>query len=148
MSKKENKPKKDINGKLSTYVVVMLLSIIIIIIIAALADDREENIQSQIDSTTQTNLTIQNELVTVKDENSLLSQENDKLTKQVEENSKNDEAYKIISEALNLYNEDKEEEAYAKFSEIDSSNLSETVSPLYEAVKKTIGYEPKNEKQN
>ena len=113
-----------------------------------MADDREENIQSQIDSTTQTNLTIQNELVTVKDENYLLSQENDKLTKQVEENSKNDEAYKIISEALNLYNEDKEEEAYAKFSEIDSSNLSETVSPLYEAVKKTIGYEPKSEKQN
>ncbi len=52
-----------------TYAVIMLLAAIIIIIIAAMADDREEKFQSQIDSTTQTNMTIQQEIVTIKDEN-------------------------------------------------------------------------------
>ena len=138
MSKKEPKPKKDINGKLSTYVVVMLLSIIIVIIIAAMADDREEDFRNQIDSTTQTNLTIQNELVTVKDENYLLKQENEKLQKQISDFSVTENVCNVLNESVKLFNEGKEEEAVAKFFEIDSEALPESSKALYDAVKKFI----------
>ena len=79
MKDEKQKTTKDKNGKLSTYVVVMLLSIIIVIIIAAMADDREQQFQSQIESTTEANMTIQTEIVTLKDQNYTLNQEKENL---------------------------------------------------------------------
>lgn len=118
-------------GKLATYSVIMLLAAIIIIIIAAMADNREEMFKTQLDQSTQTNMTIQNEIVSLKDENYILKQENESLKKtSVDFETQG----KIISEALSLFNEDKAEEAKAKLAEIDKESLSEeTVISLYEA---------------
>lgn len=60
---------------LSTYAVVMILSVVIIIIVAAMADDREQQFENQIDAQEQTNMNIQNEIVSLKDENYSLSKE-------------------------------------------------------------------------
>lgn len=125
---------KEKNGKLSTYVVVMLLSIIIIIIIAAMADNREQKFQSQIDSTTQANMTIQNEIVTLKDDNYALTQENEKLKKQLEENTAYFDICNTLSEVIALHNANKLDDANQKFSEIDRELLPEALIPIYDTI--------------
>ena len=125
---------KEKNGKLSTYVIVMLLAIIIVIIIAAMADNREQNFQNQIDSTTQTNMAIQNEIVTIKDANYSLTQENEKLKKQLEENTAYFDICNTLSEVISLYNANKLDEAKQKFSGIDRELLPDALIPIYDTV--------------
>lgn len=128
------KNKKDKNGKLSTYAVVMLLSIIIVIIIAAMADNREREFQSRIDSTTQTNMTIQNEIVTLKDDNYALTNENAKLKEQA---AANDEYIKIcttLSAALDLENQNLHAEAMQMLDEINPDLVPKELKALYDEV--------------
>lgn len=128
------KEKNKSAGKLATYAVIMLLAVIIIIIIAAMADSREEQFQNQIEQTTQTNMTIQNEIVTLKDENYFLKQENESLKKSVEEGAIKDNACKITAEALALLEDGKEDEAAAKLAEVDKSALSEDFAKIFAIV--------------
>ncbi len=122
-------------GKLATYSVVMLLAAIIIIIIAAMADNREEMFKTQLDQSTQTNMTIQNEIVSLRDENYVLKQENESLKKST---SNFETQEKIISEALGLFEENKTEEAKAKLAEIDKKGLAEPTLSLYDAIERII----------
>lgn len=138
MKDEKQKTPKDKNGKLSTYVVVMLLSIIIVIIIAAMADDREQQFQSQIESTTQANMTIQNEIVTLKDENYVLTQENEKLKSQVDNLSTENAIFCTLNEVLKLFEEEEKEEAVQKFSEINPDAVPDACKKLYESVKATV----------
>ena len=88
--------KKEVaKGKISTYAVIMLLSAIIIIIIAAMADNREARFITEIEATNQTNMTIQNEIVSLKDENYALKNEKESLSKQLEEISAENKIYNI-----------------------------------------------------
>ena len=118
-------------GKLATYAVIMLLAVIIIIIIAAMADNREQHFQSQIEQTTQTNMTIQNEIVALKDENYFLKQENDKLKISVEAKAAEDNACAIAAEALALLEDGKADEAAARLAEADKSEFSETFAKVF-----------------
>lgn len=79
LSEKEKQAKN-----LFTYAIVMLLAVIIIIIIAAMADDREKEYQSKIDQTQETANSVQNEIMTLKDELYQLQQENETLNKTAE----------------------------------------------------------------
>lgn len=132
------KSSTDKTGKLSTYVTVMLLSVIIIIIIAAMADDREQNFQSQLESTVQTNTTIQNEIVTLKEENYNLLQEKISLEEKLEENSQKLTLCSSFSEIIVLYNDGNVAEAKQKLEEIDKETLSDELKPLYDAVQTYI----------
>lgn len=125
-------------GKLATYAVIMLLAAIIIIIIAAMADDREQKFQTQIDLTSQTNIAIQNEIVTLKDENYSLKQENDTLAASVAEHKTADGVLSKISESLVLCGEGKRDEAKKKFAEIDKESLPETLSEIYRLAEEKI----------
>lgn len=128
-------------GKLAVYAVIMLLAAIIIIIIAAMADNREQQFQSQIEQTAQTNVTIQNEIVALKDENYFLKQENEELKKSVEASSVTDGACNVAAEALELLEDGKADEAAAKLAEVDKSAFSEDFAKIFEAVEKVVAAE-------
>ena len=131
---KENKK----TGKLAPYAVVMLLMAIIVIIIAAMADDREQHFQSQIESTTQTNMAIQQEIVALKDENYLLKQENEKLKTELNAGSVYSTTCAALSEALRLFESGDIEGAKAKLEKTDAATLPETLLPVYNKILEVI----------
>ena len=104
---------KDRKGekKLASYAIVLILMVIIVIIIASMADDRERTFQTQIDQTTQTNMTIQDEIVALKDENYNLKQQIDSLQPKAENNDKLTEQLPILNEIIQLFIDGKTEEA-------------------------------------
>lgn len=138
MKEEKQKNPKDKNGKLSTYVIVMLLSIIIVIIIAAMADDREQQFQNQIESTTQANMTIQNEIVKLKDENYTLNQEKENMQTKIDTMSAQISVYSSLTEVLNLCDEGKLDEANQKFSEINAGSVPEECQRIYYAVQSIL----------
>lgn len=125
-------------GKLATYAVIMLLMAIIVIIIAAMADDREQHFQSQIESTTKTNMDIQQEIVALKDENYKIKQENESLKAELEQGSVYSTTCAALSEALRLYDSGDTKAAEAKLEKIDASALTETLIPIYNSVSTLI----------
>ena len=125
---------KDKNGKLSTYVVVMLLSIIIVIIIAAMADNREQDFQNRIETATQTNMTIQNEIVSLKDSNYALTQENTLLKEDAEANAEYIRIYTTLSAALDLDNQNLHKEAAEMLAEINPDLVPKELKALYDEV--------------
>lgn len=133
----KNNPER--KSKLSTYAIVMLLSVIIIIVIAAMADDRERQFESQIASTTQTNMSIQQEIVTLKDEKYVLEQNQKEMQSQIDDMSKKLSVYNILNEALTLHAENKHDEAKAKLAELAPDSIPEECIKIYESVTKTIG---------
>ncbi len=132
------KIKTDKTSNLSTYVIIMLLSIIIIIIIAAMADIREQNFQTQLESTTQANMAIQNEIVALKDENYKLSQEKANLEKQIAEVTPKLEAYSAFSKVMELLINGNFKEAKQKLAEIDQDTLTDELKPFYYMVQTYI----------
>lgn len=131
---------KDKKGekKLASYAIVLILMVIIVIIIASMADDRERTFQTQIDQTTQTNMTIQDEIVGLKDENYKLKQQIDTLQPKAENNDKIAEQLPILNEVIQLFNDGKIEEANAKYAEINSAEISESLVELYNSIGKII----------
>lgn len=125
-------------GKLATYATILLLMVIIVIIIAAMADDREKTFQMRIEETTQTNLTIQDEIVSLKDENYQLKKKIEELEKTNNETVQATETNAKLDEIWNLLKDDKKDEAKSKFEEIDKSALPEQSKTYYEAISEII----------
>ena len=134
---------KDKKGakKLASYAVILILMIVIVIIIAAMADDRERTFQTQIDQTSRANMTIQDEIVALKDENYNLKQQLDQIKPKADSADKILNQLSVLNEALSLYNTDKAEEALAKYAEIDSSSVPESLTELYNTIGSTLGIE-------
>ena len=131
---------KDKKGasKLASYAIILILMIIIIIIIAAMADDRERTFQTQIDQTTQTNITIQDEIVALKDENYDLKQQIDRLKPKAENNDKVTEQLSTLNEIIQLFNDGKTEEANTRYAELDPASIPETLAELYNLIGKML----------
>lgn len=132
------KPENEKNGKLATYATIMLLTAIIIIIIAAMADNREQKFKSEIDSTAQTNMSIQEEIVKIKDENYNLSREVERLEKSLSESIAKNEACAKISEALALCEEGDADAASEMLAEVDAGALDKSLSRIYDMVSSAI----------
>ncbi len=132
------KDKKKVS-KLATYAVILLLMVIIVIIIAAMADSREKTFQMKINETTQTNITIQDEIVTLKDENYQLKKKIEELEKTASENSFILDMNNYLSGIWTLYKDGNKTEAKAKYEEIDISSIPEASKAYYEVIGKTIG---------
>ena len=125
-------------SKLASYAIILILMIIIIIIIAAMADDRERTFQTQIDQTTQTNITIQDEIVALKDENYELKQQIDRLKPKAENNDKVTEQLSTLNEIIQLFNDGKTEEANTRYAELDPASIPETLTELYNLIGKML----------
>ena len=69
---------------LSTYVVCMILAVIILIIFAAMADNREEHFKDQLNEKEQVNVSIQNQIVSLSDENYHLKKNAEETAKELE----------------------------------------------------------------
>lgn len=134
--KKVTQQKK--NNNIMTYAIIMIISVIIIILIAAMADDREEQIDNRIMETQRTNESIQNELVSLKDENY-------KLNKSLEEKDDLLNAYNAQNEALNnlnnvwnIYQSGDKNAAITALSTIDKTQLDENLSIYYDVLSELI----------
>lgn len=134
--KKVTQQKK--NNNIMTYAIIMIISVIIIILIAAMADDREEQIDNRIMETQRTNESIQNELVSLKDENY-------KLNKSLEEKDDLLNAYNAQNEALNnlnnvwnIYQSGDKNAAITALSAINKTQLDENFSIYYDVLSELI----------
>lgn len=125
-------------GKLATYAVILLLMVIIVIIIAAMADSREKTFQMRINETTQTNITIQDEIVTLKDENYQLKKKIEELEKTAAETSAALDTNNILSEIWTLYESGNKTDARTKYKEIDGAAIPEPSKAYYDALGKAI----------
>lgn len=134
--KKNTDPKKKNN--IMNYAVIMIICVIIVILIAAMADDREEQIDNRIMETERANESIQNELVTLKDENYKLSKELEK-TKPLSEEY---EAYKTQLNSLttvwNMLEAGDKAGAEQTIGAIDASAFDESQKAYYDALVKII----------
>lgn len=126
--KKESLPKK-----LGLYATILLLLVIIVIIFAAMADNREQNYENQINETTKINVSIQEEIVTLKDENYRLKQENEKL-KASALTDEEKEAEAKIDNVYSLLSEGKTEDAKKAFAEISPESIPDKAKKYYNAV--------------
>lgn len=110
---------------LTTYAVIMILAVVIVIIIAAMADNREQQFENQINQQQETNMSIQNEIVKMKDENYQLQKEVEEQAQKLEETTASLSFYTAMTQAWELYQQGKAEEAAAKLGEIAPDSLSE-----------------------
>lgn len=131
-------PDQKRTGRIATYATIMLLMVILVIIIAAIADNREQSIEatykSQLDQSTQMNLTIQDQIASLSNENYALKE---KLKASDEKNAalaKTDELCQRLSEINRLINDNKKDEAKEKYAQIDSSDIPESVSAFYSMI--------------
>lgn len=123
---------------LTTYAVVMVLAMIIVIIIAAMADNREEQFENTINQQQQTNVSIQNEIVRLTDENYSLNkkiEELDKKNAEIELELKN---YKALENVWNLFKNKKIQEAVDAFKAINPEELTEAQKEAYVIVKSSL----------
>ncbi|MBE5039210.1 hypothetical protein [Ructibacterium gallinarum] len=110
---------------LTTYAVIMILAVVIIIIIAAMADNREQQFENQINQQQETNMSIQNEIVNLKDENYRLQKEKEELEQASAEAKASLSFYTAMTQGWEYYQQGKMEEAAAKLSEIQRESLSD-----------------------
>lgn len=128
-------PEQKKTSRIATYATIMLLMVILVIIIAAIADNREQSIEatykSQLDQSTQMNLTIQNQITSLSNENYELKEKVKVADEKIAELSKTDELCQQLSEISKLIKNNKIDEAKEKYSQIDSSAVPESVSEFY-----------------
>ncbi len=124
--------------KLSIYTLCLFLSVIIVIIIASMADHREDAFQDQIDRASEENVTFENAIVNLTNENDSLKNEVEKLKAEISESEKTADAYSIISKALTLSRDGDKDAALTKLSEIDTSGLTQDALIIYEAAQTAI----------
>ena len=88
--------------------------------------------ENQISEKEQTNMSIQNEIVSLKDENYMLKKETEQLGTLMEENEKTLAFYTVMTEAWTLYAQDKKGEAAAKLSELNPELMDETARGYFD----------------
>lgn len=124
--------------RLSQYAVIMILAAVIIIIIAAMADDREQNFESQIYEKEQINMNIQNEIVRLKDENYTLGKERDSLKTELDSTKAAFSNEKLLSEAMRLSLDGLYNEAEGALTTLNVDLLDEKQKETYDIIKDMI----------
>lgn len=131
-------PKEKRIKNLGTYAIIMVLATILIIILAAMADNREELFEKQIDQQTQTNMSMQNEVLRISDENYRLTKENEELLKSNQNLTTSNTFYKTVAEAWELYYQNNISGAEEKISTINMVDLKEEEKTSYNILLKAI----------
>lgn len=117
---------------LGTYIICMVLAVIILIIFAAMADSREQHFENQIDEKEKANMHIQNQIVTLSDENYNLKQENEAQKKSLEEKQKELDFYQAMTDAWLYYERNETEKVKEIIHSINRENLTEEQKNTYE----------------
>ncbi len=133
LSEKEKQAKN-----LFTYAIVMLLAVIIIIIIAAMADDREKEYQSKIDQTQETANSVQNEIMTLKDELYQLQQENETLNKTAESTQAYLAQFTALNQAWAQISAGDSDNARKILDNIDKTGFDDTLNAYYAALSELL----------
>ncbi len=119
---------------LTTYVICMILTIVILIIFAAMADNREELFESQIHEQEQVNLTIQNQIVSLTDENYSLKQEMDKQSQIISQQSEEIQFLTLLNETWMLIEKKQFQDAKTKAEQLKDFSMNEERKKSYQAL--------------
>ncbi len=125
---------------LSTYVVCMILTVVILIIFAAMADNRESHFENQLQEKEKLNMSIQNQIVTLTDENYSLKKEKESLETQLQEKEKKVTFLNTLNEVLSLHTKKEETEAKALFHSINTDGMDEEMKAEYQNLKELLNY--------
>ena len=125
---------------LSTYVVCMILTVVILIIFAAMADNRESQFENQLQEKEKINMSIQNQIVTLTDENYTLKKEQESLHTQLQEQEKKIAFLNTVNEVLSLHTKKEEKEAKALFESINTNEMDEEIKAEYQKLKELLNY--------
>ena len=117
---------------LTTYVICMILTIVILIIFAAMADNREELFESQIQEQEQANLTIQNQIVSLTDENYSLKQEMDKQSQIISQQSEEIQFLTLMNETWMLIEKKQLQDAKTKAEQLKDFSMNEERKKSYQ----------------
>lgn len=123
---------------LTTYVICMILTIIILIIFAAMADNREELFESQIQEKEQVNLTIQNQIVALTDENYSLKQEMDNQSQIIGQQSEEIQFLTILNEAWMLIEKNQIQDAKNKADQLKDFSMNEERKKSYQLLENAL----------
>ena len=119
---------------LTTYVICVILTIVILIIFAAMADNREELFESQIHEQEQVNLTIQNQIVSLTDENYSLKQEMDKQSQIISQQSEEIQFLTLLNETWMLIEKKQFQDAKTKAEQLKDFSMNEERKKSYQAL--------------
>lgn len=123
---------------LVTYAVCMVLAVIILILFAAMADNREQHFENQINEKEQVNMNIQNQIVSLSDENYNLKKAAEENKKTIEEKDKELVFYQTVTKVWELYESGDTAGAAEAFAGIDLQTLTDTQREFYDALKTTL----------
>lgn len=110
---------------MGTYAIMLFLAVVLILIIAAMADNREEQYENQIQEQVQINSNIQNEIVSLKDENYRLKNEVEKLKEESLTQDIKIQHYYTLERAWYLYRLQQYKEAAEQLEKLEKDNLTE-----------------------
>lgn len=116
----------------------MILTIVILIIFAAMADNREELFESQIQEKEQANLTIQNQIVSLTDENYFLKQEMDKQSQIISQQSEEIQFLTLMNEAWMLIEKKQFQDAKTKAEHLKDFSMNEERKKSYQMLLKAL----------
>ncbi len=120
---------------LFTYCVCMVLAVVILILFAAMADSRENQYESTISEQEKINVSIQNQIVGLSEENYRLKNEVTSLNETLTQKDNELTVVKEINQAWKLLAENKKEELNTKLTDLSSLSLTEEQQAEIQTIK-------------
>lgn len=139
--KNSSKPQKG-RDNIFNYAVIMIICVIIIILIAAMADNRENEIDNRIIETKRANEAIQNEIVSLREENYELKSERDKIKSELDAQTSYSTALSELTGIWNMINAGDLTGAANALIAADNSAYDENQQGYYNALCKLAGVDP------
>ncbi|MBR5152032.1 MAG: hypothetical protein IKW60_00685 [Clostridia bacterium] len=118
------------------YTLCMILAVIILILFAAMADSREEHFETQIVEKERINSTIQNQIVTLTDENYKLKQENEEMKNKISQQETSLQIKESFNLAFTYYLDHKKEDAMKVLETIKDFSMTEEEKKTYTKLQK------------
>ena len=119
---------------LSTYVVCMILTVVIIIIFAAMADNRESHFETQLNEKEQLNSSIQNQIVSLSEENYQLQKENETSSQTIKNQEKEIFFLSLVNDIWVLLSQNQKEEEKEKAEQLKDYDMNESQTKLYQHI--------------
>lgn len=123
---------------LFTYTLCMILAVIILILFAAMADSRETQFELQIDEKEKINSSIQNQIVTLTDENYKLKHETEEIKKQSLEKDTTITVLQGLNRAWNSYYNNKKEDGREHLNHIKELPMNEEEQASYQRLQQLL----------
>lgn len=118
------------------YTLCMILAVIILILFAAMADSREEHFETQIVEKEKINSTIQNQIVTLTDENYKLKQENEEMKNKISQQETSLQIKESFNLAFTYYLDHKKEDGMKVLETIKDFSMTEEEKKTYTKLQK------------